>query len=336
MKVIFASYYTCCQNASGGVQNRLRKISSLLEERGIKTELFNPFETKLEKGDILHVFMLGLDTYNLIQYAKKRGVKVVVSTIIPLIGELKLKIYKAASKLPLVTTYKLNRMSLLAADALITESQQESDFIVKYYNINSNKCYVIPNGIDIESDRGDCIYEMLGFRQKYVLQVGRFDENKNQLNVIKALKNSNYHLVLVGGPGDQAYYDRCLKEAEGCSNIHFIGWLKSESPELISAYAHADTVILPSRYETFGLVAIEGASCGAKLILSQKLPIKDYDVFKTCLQIDPDNIEDIRNKVKLSFESEIPSDFTNNVRSFFCWDSIIDQHLKLYNDIINI
>lgn len=333
MKVIFASYYSCCQNASGGVQNRLRKIASLLQERGIKTELFNPFETKLEKGDILHVFMLSLDTHFLIQYAKRKGVKVVISTIVPLVGEFKLKIYKSLSKLPLMTTYKFNRLALLAADALITESQQESEFICKNYNISSKKCYVIPNGIDIKPDCGECINEMQEFRKKYVLQVGRFDQNKNQLNVIKALKNSSYDLVLVGGPGDQTYYESCLKEAEGCANVHFLGWLKSESPELISAYSHADTVILPSHYETFGLVAIEGASCGAKLILSNTLPIIHYDVFKNCLRVDPNNTDDIKNKVKLSMESDIPSDFSKNVRSFFSWNSIIDQHIKLYNAI---
>ena len=81
MKVIFASYNSCCQNASGGVQNRLRKIASLLQEMGIKTELFNPFETKLEKGDILHVFMLSIDTHFLIQYAKRKGIKVVTKKI---------------------------------------------------------------------------------------------------------------------------------------------------------------------------------------------------------------------------------------------------------------
>lgn len=333
MKIIYQSYNCCNQNASGGVQNRLRKVASLVAERGFNTELFNPFQTKLEKGDVLHVFMVSIDNYSLIQYAKNKGVKIVISTIIPLIDEAKLRLYKAINKLPIVTTYKLNRMSLTSADALITESSKESDFICRYYQTTREKCHVIPNGTDFNTNSSNIIYDILGFKRKYILQVGRFDANKNQLNVIKALKNSEYDLVLVGGPGDQKYFDKCKGEAEGCCNIHFVGWLKSNSEELRSAYSNAEVVILPSFYETFGLVAVEGAGSGAKLILSKTLPINEFEVFENCPQIDPHDINDIREKVANSFNSCIDDGFTQNVQSFFSWDRIIDRHIEIYNSI---
>ena len=94
MKVVFQSSSTCCQNETGGVQIRLRKIASLLVKCGVEVEFFNAFTTKFHRGDILHVFMLSLDNYPLVQYAKAMGVKIVISTIIPLIGEAKLFTYK--------------------------------------------------------------------------------------------------------------------------------------------------------------------------------------------------------------------------------------------------
>ena len=38
-------------------------------------------------------------------------------------------------------------------------------------------------------------------------------------------KNTDIPLVFIGGPGkgNEGYYDNCLKEAEGCNNIHFSG-----------------------------------------------------------------------------------------------------------------
>lgn len=333
MKIIYASYNTCCQNASGGVQNRLRRIANLVAKRGIKTELFNPFTTKLEEGDILHVFMLSMDTYSLIQFAKKNGVKVVLSTIIPLIDKKKLCLYKAIQGLPLITTYKINKMTLTAADVLITESQQESNFIKKYYSISKKKCNVIPNGVEINEYKGQEIYNLIGGQCKYILQVGRFDKNKNQLNIIRALRGTKLDLVFIGGPGDQLYYKECLSEAKGCSNIHFLGWMKSDSHELKSAYANAEIVVLPSYYETFGLAAIEGASYGAKIVLSKTLPINDFNVFDKCPKIDPNNINDIKCKLLKAISEEKESLFLKKIKSTFSWDNIIDEHINIYKGL---
>lgn len=333
MKIVFASYNTCCQNVTGGVQNRLRKIATLVEKRGLKTELFNPFETKLEKGDILHIFMLSIDVYNLVEFAKKRGVKVVISTIVPLIDKRKLHIYKIVSCLPFVTSYVFNKSTLISADVLITESRKEADYISRNFSINKSKFHVVPNGIDMNYHKGDDIFNLLGFKRKYVLQVGRFDENKNQLSVIKALRGSDIDVVFVGGAGDEKYLSKCKDEAIGYENIHFTGWLENDSVELKSAYINAEVVVLPSFFETFGLVAIEGASCGAKLVLSKTLPINDYNIFDGCEKIDPRNINDIREKILKSFHRPSNPKLKEDVCKFFSWENIIDNHIKIYESI---
>ena len=335
MRVVFQSYTTCCQNESGGVQNRLRKIAALLSERGIDTELFNPFETKLHRGDILHVFMNTLDNASLIQYAKSMGVKVVISTIIPIADNNKLRVYKAIKWMPIVTTYKLNRRSLNLADALITETQEESAFICRYYSIRGNKMFVIPNGIDINDYEGEDIYERIGVKEKYVLMVGRFDANKNQLNVIKAIKGKDFHLVLIGGAEkcSSKYYEKCLKEADGEQNIHFMGWIDNRSELLQSAYAHADTVILASHFETFGLTALEGAVKGAKIVFSNTLPIRRYPAFQDCPSFNPNNVREIEAVISDCVNMKNDFRLKQEVINAFNWNTIIDQHLALYHSI---
>lgn len=335
MKVIIQSYPACCQNESGGVQNRIRKIASLLAERGVEVELFNSFSTKLHRGDILHVFMSTYENASFIQYAKAMGVKVVISTIIPLIDERKLRLYKALFRIPIVTTYKLNRFSLQRADALITESDEESAFINRYYSIHYEKMTVIPNGVDFDDYMGDDIYDQIGTREKYVLMVGRFDENKNQLSVIKAVKGQGIHLILIGGAqkNDDEYYLQCQKEAEGCLNIHFLGWISSGSKLLQSAYAHADTVILASYYETFGLTAIEGAAKGAKVIFSKNLPIRQYQAFRDCLSFNPSNIGEIRDIITKSISMPSNLQMRGIVHDEFNWNAVIDKHIALYKNL---
>lgn len=108
MKVLFASYNTCCQNTSGGVQNRLRKIHDLLVERGYQVDYFNPFETRLEEYDILHVFSLNIESYALMQVAKQKEIKIVLSSIVNTINGRKIDFYRSViGKLPIITTYKI-------------------------------------------------------------------------------------------------------------------------------------------------------------------------------------------------------------------------------------
>ena len=333
MKVIFHGYNTCCQNSTGGVQLRLRKIASLVEKRGVEVELFNPFVTKFKKGDILHIFMATPENYNLIQYEKRRGVKVVISTIVNLCDEKKLTLYKAIHKLPVFTPYKMIRSDLQVADYLITESQKENAFLKKYYGIDFNKTQIIPNGVDVDDYNGPDIWERLGRQCTYVLQVGRFDSNKNQLNVIRALKDTGVNVVFIGGPGDEAYYANCLEEAKESPTIHFLGWCDNGSALLKSAYAHADSVILPSFSETFGLTAIEGGMKGAKILFSNTLPILDYPVFSGCRRFSPNNIAEIRKAVEESIKEDKSPAFRQNVIKTFNWDSVVDSHLDIYNRI---
>lgn len=333
MKIIYHGYNTCCQNSTGGVQLRLRKIASLVEKRGVEVELFNPFETKIKRGDILHIFMATPENFNLIQYMKRRGVKVVISTIVNLCDAKKLWLYKSIRKLPVFTPYKMVRLDLQVADFLITESQKESAFLKKYYGIDLNNTQIIPNGVDVDDYDGPDIWEKLGKQCTYVLQVGRFDANKNQLNVIKALKNTDVDVVFIGGPGNETYYTKCREEAKEASNIHFLGWCESGSALLRSAYAHADSVILPSFDETFGLTAIEGGMKGAKILFSNTLPIVDYPVFSECRKFSPNSIAEIRKTVEESIREEKNPSLRQNVIRTFNWDSIIDSHLAIYNRI---
>lgn len=337
MKIIFLGYNTCCQNQTGGVQNRLRKIAMLIQEHGFEIELFNPFSTKLEFGDILHVFKLTLESYAIIKYAKSKGIKVVMSTIIPLINHKKLQLYNIINFLPIVTSHKLCRIILENVDFIITESEQESLFIRKYFKIKTSNILDIPNGTDVDDYRGEDVYGKLRSKSKYILQVGRFDENKNQINVIRAMKDTEITVVFIGGPGEgcETYYNDCITASEGSSNIHFFGWVDNDSLLLKSAYAHADTVVVPSYYETFGLSAIEGACRGAKLVLSETIPLSKAPIFEECTKINPYDISDIKNKIMTTYNEAKNIQFTNQVILNYSWESVIEQHIAIYNKIVN-
>ncbi len=333
MKVIIQGYNTCCQNKAGGVQTRLRKIASLLKDRGVDVELFNPFESDISTCDVLHVFGLNIENLELIQCAKSQSKLVVMSAVVPLTGKKKILLYKLLHLLPIYTSYSVLYNSLKMTDVIIVETQAEADFLHQCYDVGYNKMIVVPNGIDGDNYQGDEIYDAIGKHCNYILQVGRFDANKNQLNVIKALKGTGIDVVFIGGAdhSEHTYYQKCENEAEGFDNIHLLGWKPQGSPILKSAYANAKLVILPSHFETFGLVLLEGGIAGADLALSNTLPILCYSSFNNCHTFDPDNIKQMRYVIKEAFERPKDVALKDKLIKEFNWDTIIDHHIKIYS-----
>lgn len=336
MKIAILGYNTCCLNHTGGVQVRVKQIFNLLSQRdNIEVEFFRPMETDLDSVDVIHLFKLEPEYYNLVMKAKTKGKKIVLSSIVPITGGLKLLFYRLLNILPILTIYKMQQEILRTVDKIITETYQEAVFIKKYYGIKMEKIVVIPNGVALETYEGDEIFKYLGGKKEYILQVGLIHENKNQYNTIKALKDTGLSLVIIGGcnNGDMRYVDKCKQLAANDNHIHFIGWVDSNSNLLKSAYSNAKVMVFPSFNETFGIVALEGAIAGCNMAMTKTLPIHDFHAFDDCWLFDPYNVDDMREKILSAFYSEKNPVTRNKVMSIFSWPKIIDDHINLYNSI---
>ncbi len=341
MKILFHAYNTCCQTESGGVQVRLRKIKSLLEKEGVQVDLFNPYETKLNEYDILHLFMLKEENSELIRIAKNQGLKLVLSSIVntgrsSLGVSIRKILQPIGNRLDFYSKDQLNYQMLHDVDYIISETPEEQQYIQKLYDVDDKKICVVPNGVEDFVDSADEIYKILGKKCRYVMQVGRADENKNLLSVIRAVKGAEYDLVVVGGRNvfdTGGYYNRCVKEAEGCDNIHFVGWLKAGSKELASAYRNAQTLIMPSYHETFGLAASEAAIAGCNVCLSKTLPILDFEVFDRNLTFDPSNVDEIRKVLDRAMSTPKNKIVRNKAIETFSWNRIIEEHIEIYKKL---
>lgn len=335
MRILFQTYNTCFQNKSGGVQVRFKRIYEELRKLNIDVALFDKYSDKVSDFDILHIFHLDTENLSLIKCAKQSNKKVVISTVVNTVGGKHLDFYRFLLHFPLQTVYKMNYQSLHLADLIITETNTERSFIAKHYRVDEDKIVVIPNGADDYSNADDSIYKIFnGEKKKYILQVGRFDSNKNQKRMIEAMKDTGIELVFIGGPGhsSQSYYDDCVRLAEGYNNIHFLGWIDNDSPLLKSAFAHAKTLVLPSFMETFGMVLIEGAIAGANLVMSNTLPILDYEEFAHCPVFDPANINEIRSKVMEAYTLE-QSELNQRIRERFTWEAVVKEHIECYMNL---
>lgn len=339
MKVVIAGYNTCCMNPIGGVQIRIKKIYELLSKRNdVDVEYFRPMETNFNGVDILHLFKLEPEYYKLVRKAKNKGIKVVLSTIIPLEKGCKIDIYRHfVNRLPVLTVYKMSFKILSCVDTLIVETQEEMRFIVRHYGIDKSKIVIIPNGIDTNLYKGRDIYDYIGGGKEYVLNVGRFDENKNQINVIKALKGAGIDVVFIGGAeiGDSSYFYKCKNIVDGDGHFHFLGWIDNNSNLLNSAYANAKVFVFPSYKETFGLALLEAAINGCNIAMSKTLPILDFHTFDGAYLFNPKNENDIREKIRAAFNSDKNEKIKNRVIEMFSWNSILEKHMMLYHSLLD-
>lgn len=332
MKILFHGNSLSFQSHAGGIQVRMRNIAEHLIQRGHQVDFFNPTVTKILDYEVIHFFNLVPEHYDLVSYAFSHNIKIVISTITPIRDSWKIRLITHLIKHPMMTIYNKNKSILEMSSVVIVETKTEQQFIEKSYGINKNKIYVVPNGVDSNFNKTDEIFKQLGFERDYFLCVGRFDNNKNQLSVIKALKNEKVDVIFIGGApsNSDSYYKRCLEEARGYNNIHFLGWVDNNSSLLSSAYANAKVYIFPSFQETFGMVLIEAGICGANLVVSNSLPILDYPVFAKCLTFDPNNVDEIRRQSLKAYSSPMNENLRKNIIKTFSWESVINKHIELY------
>ena len=151
------------------------------------------------------------------------------------------------------------------------------------------------------------------------------------------MKHTGIEVVFIGGasPAEPEYYEKCIQEARGADNFHFLGWLSTESELFQSAYSNAKVIISSSYHETFGLTILEGIMAGANPVVSNTLPILEYDVLKKgCLSFNPYNVYEIRNTIKQAMTNRnskfIENELSSKVESFFSWDNVAKEHIDAY------
>ncbi len=146
---------------------------------------------------------------------------------------------------------------------------QEAIFLAPYCVDND---FFSQRGID-QTVNARKLRSNLGIRDEdtVFLFAAKFIERKRPLDLIAAAaKNravSGSHVILVG---DGALLEICRNEiaANKLTNVHLVGF--KNQTELPAFYAAADVLVLPSEYETWGLVVNEAMACGLPCIVSDK------------------------------------------------------------------
>jgi glycosyltransferase involved in cell wall biosynthesis len=173
-----------------------------------------------------------------------------------------------------LTQWDIQEDVISAADRVIALTRSESDLVAQYCPATRGRVRIIGNGIDDSPAARRAVHKDRHTDSPLVLYTGRFVERKGVRELIAAIPHvlkqaPQTRFVLAGGHRHCSGEDMARwwlpPELEGYrSRIHFTGWL---TPEQLSMwYAAADVLVVPSWYEPFGMVILEGMLYGLPIV----------------------------------------------------------------------
>jgi glycosyltransferase involved in cell wall biosynthesis len=218
---------------------------------------------------------------------------------------------------------------LKKASLLLTNSQEEYDTIKKEY-ASLPPAFPVSLGID------ENLFTMNNYVQReddLVLCVARIEGIKNQLNLIKALNNTRYRLLLIGeaAPNQQRYYNECRELA--ASNVEFIGHLSHE--ELVGFYQRAKVHVLPSWYESCGLSTMEAAVMGCSVVATRNGFAASY-YGDHAFYCDPGSWASIFTAVDSAAKASSNNSLRERILAQYTWRQTANRTFEAYKKVIPV
>lgn len=236
---------------------------------------------------------------------------------------------------------------------LVATAPEEIEILINDYGAPPEKIALIPCGVDPKlfyPENRQQSKKALGLTGKKVaIYVGRLEENKGLGTLLEALeilakKNSpclqDLRLIIVGGDDwSKNHLKKTLLSRGLTSWVTFVGAKSQE--ELPLYYRAADVCVVPSYYETFGLVAIEAMACGTPVIASRVGGLKFTVVDgATGYHVPPRDPLALAEKIEQILSNPIVSrklgeTAARRVHQIFTWPRLVENLSSLYETMIS-
>ena len=325
------------ESSPGGDSVQLRGTQAALEALGVKVSVSTDLQPDLAGFDIVHAFNTTRPQESLEHCvnARRQGKPVVLSTVY---WDAREFLHRAQQMLDPDFEPSAREVATLAAreaqaavvmemaDLLLPNSEAERDLLTRNFGIAAKQCRIVPNAVEerfFEATPDDFVREH-GLRD-FVLCVGRIELRKNQYALLAALEDTDLPLVLIGPAMEEGYLERCRSRAT--PRVTFIPAMPHEL--LPSAYAAARVHVLPSWYDTPGLVSLEAAAAGCNIVSTDRGSAREYfaDLAWYC---SPDDVDSIRRAVIAAWETPRSDRLRRHVRENYTWAVAARTTLEAY------
>jgi len=328
----------------GGAEIQLERTREALQRLGVSVKLYSSWDTTVLDGiDVVHWFHIDVSARPILRFARQRGARIVISAIFwplrPWIDPLWTRITGLLGRIgiPLTSALASARETLGLADAVIASSRSEADNIHRVFSIPKEKIRIVPVAVSEDFlDQTPELFEKKYHLKDFILCVGRVEPRKNQLRLLRALRDVNIPVVFVGDHTlNPSYYQAC--ESVGHPKAFFLGRMDHQDPLLRSAYAAAKVLAMPSLFETPGLVALEGALAGCRLVVTNRGNTREY--FHSLVEyVDPHCVRSIREGILRAMDAsnDRVQELRNLILREYSWDAVGKAIRAIYYDLVSV
>lgn len=247
--------------------------------------------------------------------------------------------------------WQMQRLSLKKANAIITDSKNSKEDIIKYIGVRESKISVVHLAAGEQFRKlknGNWqkkIKKKYGLPERFVLYVGDITPNKNVPRLLDAVKELKIPIVMVGKNLINENYDkenpwnsdlnRVWELAKGDENILRLGFV--EDQDLVSIFNLATVFCMPSLYEGFGLPVLEAQACGCPVITTKEGSLKEV-AGDSAFFVDAYNIDSIKEGIKKVYydealQDELSEKGLKNCEKF-SWKKTASYTLEVYKNIL--
>lgn len=246
-------------------------------------------------------------------------------------------------------------------DRIVVSTIDEKENLIKLYSSPKEKISIIPPGVDITRFypiSNDEAKEFLNIPadEKMILFVGRIEPLKGIDTLIKAiaqmrksdvLSTCPHYLYIIGGEPNSENCNgsqeierlKALCEEFGVGDmILFMG--KKDQNTLQYYYSAAEIVVMPSNYESFGMVALEAMACGTPVVATQVGGLQHLiQNGKTGFIVPHNNPDSLEERLtQLICMPELRAQMSCNSIEYartYSWETITPRIIDLYKKTIN-
>jgi D-inositol-3-phosphate glycosyltransferase len=255
---------------------------------------------------------------------------------------------------------EVETLLLHEADKVVAATQAEVAQIQWLYQVSTERVVVIPPGVDtghFYPILADEAKEFIGIplKKRMILYVGRIESLKGIDTLLRAmsvlkeealLSEDNACLAIIGGEADVSSEKLSvemvrltqLSEELGLEGIvRFLG--KQGQDTLPYYYSAAEVVVVPSHYESFGLVALEAMACGSPVVASETgglaFLIKDGE---TGFHVPAGDVGALKSRLEIILrDDDLRIQLGRQAAAYakgYDWSLISDKILDLYSSLL--
>ncbi|HXF70973.1 MAG TPA: glycosyltransferase family 1 protein [Thermoflexus sp.] len=213
---------------------------------------------------------------------------------------------------PLVAYLRRNvPRAVRRATHILADSESTRQDLIRLWGVSPERITVLYSGVDPRFRPIEDPGEHARVRARYglgswpfLLTVGTVQPRKNYPRLIEAfgalVREGVFpegHLVIVGEEGWKAEGTfEAIRRSGMAERIHWLGFVADE--DLPVLYSMAAAFVLVSRYEGFGLPALEAMACGTPVVVSRTSSLPEV-VGEAGVQVDPESVEEIARGLRV-------------------------------------